>query len=261
MTESAARLAAPPRALVAYGASVALHAALLGAILVMRPPPERRATPVSIEIVETRPPPPAPAPEPPEAPAPPRRAVRTAPRLAAAPPPRDAPPPTEQVPDAPPPPNAPPSAPAAKPGPVRIGISMSSTTTAGGYAAPAGNTLYGKAPERAGDPSDATAYHSDRYVPPTQVTRLPELIPPDIPKSEYPAEAKAKQVEGQVRVHVYIDEQGRVRDVRLAGADPGHGFGERALEIVRKYYRFRPATRNGEPVATELTLPVTFELD
>jgi len=260
VTERALRLAAPPRALVAYAASVALHAALLAAILVVRPPPERRAMPVSIEIVETRPPPPAPAPEPP---APPRRAVRTAPRLAVAPPPRDAPPPTEQVPDVPPPPNAPPppSAPAAKPGPVRIGISMSSTTTAGSYAAPAGNALYGKAPEQAGDPSDATPYRSDRYVPPTQVTRLPELIPPDIPKSEYPAEAKAKQVEGQVRVHVYIDEEGRVRDVRLAGADPGHGFGKRALEIVRKYYRFKPATRNGEPVATELTLPVTFELD
>jgi periplasmic protein TonB len=262
VTEHALRLAAPPRALAAYGASLALHAALFAAILLVHPPLERRAEPISVEIVETHRPPPAAAPEPPPPAPEPRRIARPPPRVALAPTlPKDAPPPPAEPPDAPPPPNAAPSAPAAKPGPVRIGISMSSTTAAGGVAAPAGNTLYGKPPEQAGDPADAKPYRSERYVPPTQVTKLPELIRPDIPKSEYPAEAKAKQVEGQVRVRLLIDEQGRVQEVRLAGADPGYGFGKRALEIVRKYYRFRPALRNDEPVATELTLNVTFQLE
>jgi len=259
VTERALRLAAPPRALVAYGASVALHAALLAAILAVRPPSERRATPVSVEIVETRPPPPAPSPEPPPPPPPPR-VVRPAPRVAVAPPPRDAPPPPEQAPDAPPPPNAPPSAPASRPGPVRIGISMSSTTAAGGYAAPAGNTLYGRPPGRAEEPSDAKPYRSDHYAPPTQVTTLPEPLGCDIPKSEYPAEARRLGIEGDVKLRLVVDEQGRVQEVTIL-RDPGHGFGAVARRSARTYCRFRPARKDGAAVATEIPYTIHFELD
>lgn len=260
-TSSAAPRSAAP---LSYGVSLLLHAALFAAILAVRVPPSRRATPVDVEIVETRPPPrAAPAPVPaPDPPPPPRPVVRRAPppRRVQVPLPRDAPPPPpEAEPEAPPPPNAPPAA-DAKPGPVRIGVSMSSTTSAGGYAAPVGNSMYGKAPERAQDPGSAQPYRSDRYVPPTQVTTLPEPLGCEVPKSEYPEEAKRLGFEGDVKVRLTVDEEGHVASAK-AMADPGHGLGPAAERGARRFCRFRPAKRNGEAVATDITFTMHFELD
>jgi len=260
VTSAIARRSAAP---VSYGISLALHAALFAAILSVRVAPVRRSTPVDVEIVEVHTPPkaaPPPAPEP--APAPPPRPVTrrppSPPRRVQVPLPRDAPPPAAE-PESPPPPNAPPPAPA-KPGPVRIGISMSSTATAGDYAAPVGNTMYGKAPGRAEDPSSAQPYRSERYVPPTQVTTLPESLGCPVPRSEYPEEAKRLGFEADVKVRLAIDEEGRVTNAR-ALADPGHGLGPAAERGARRYCHFRPARRNGEAVATDITFTLHFELD
>jgi protein TonB len=140
---------------------------------------------------------------------------------------------------------------------VRIGVSMSSTTTAGGAAAPVGDTLYGRAPGKAEDPGGPRA--SQRYAPPSQVTSLPEPLGCDIPKSEYPEEARRLGIEGEVKLRLVIDEEGGVRDVKVL-RDPGHGFGAVAQRCARSYCRFRPARRNGEPVATEIPYTIRFEL-
>jgi periplasmic protein TonB len=260
VTLTLGRRAAP----VAYGISLALHAALFAVLLRVHPRPERRATPVEVEIVETRPPPPAPLPAaepPPPAPAPPPRPLPRPRRIAAAPPvplPRDAPPPPPRAEAAPPPPNAPPPA-NAKPGPVRIGVSMSSTTTAGGEAAPVGNTLYGRPAGRAEDPATAKPYRSEKYVAPTQVTTLPEPLGCDIPREAYPEEAKRLGLEGDVRLRLAVDEEGRVVDVKVL-KDPGHGLADAAVRNVKRYCRFRPARRNAEAVATEIPFTLHFEL-
>ncbi len=251
------------RGLLFVGLSLLLHAALFAALLGVRPPVERRATPVSVEIVETRPvPPPPPAPEtrpePETPPAPAPLPARRPPRVAKAPPPpspRDAPPPPPRAEDAPPPPNQPPSE---KPGPVRIGVSMSSTSVGGTYAAPTGNTLYGKAPDRAGKPEGGPA-PAERYLPPSQVTSLPEPVGCDIPKSEYPEEARRLGIEGEVKLRIVVDERGRVRDVTVL-RDPGHGFGAVAQRSARAYCRFRPARKDGAPVATQIPYTIRFEL-
>ncbi|HET9599545.1 MAG TPA: energy transducer TonB [Anaeromyxobacteraceae bacterium] len=246
----------------AYGASVALHAALFAALLLARPPPERRADPVEVQIVETvrppPPPPPRPAPSPP-APTSPLRARLQ--RFVKEPPPAppDAPPPPPRPDDAPPPPNdaAPPGA---KPGPVRIGVTMQSTTIAGGFAAPTGNTAYGKAPPRAEAPGTAQPYTAERYVPPTQVTTLPQVERCEPPRDEYPVEARRQQREAEVKLRLVIDEEGRVRDVRALG-DPGYGFAAAAVESVRRHCRFRPAMKDGQKVATEITYTFRYVLD
>jgi protein TonB len=254
------RRAAP----VSYGISLALHLALFAALLAVRAPPARRAAPVDVEIVETaRPPAPAPAPARERAPPPVPPITRRPPppRRVQVPLPRDAPPPPTAREEAPPPPNAPPpTAAPPKPGPVRIGVSMSSTSTAGESAAPVGNTLYGKAPQRAEDPTAARPYRSDRYVPPTQVTTLPENLGCAVPKDEYPPEARRLGFEGDVKVRLTIDADGRVTDARALG-DPGHGLGPAAEKNARRYCRFKPARRNGEAVATEITYTLRFELD
>jgi protein TonB len=240
----------------AYALSAALHlAAFLG---LMRLDATRLAPSenVAVDIVEEAPPkpePPAPAPAPP----PQAKIVRTPLR-----PPPDAPPPPKPRDDAPPPPNAPPP-PDAQPvarAPVRIGISMSSSTAGGGFAAPVGNTLYGEMPRTAPDPADVKPYRAERYVPPTQVTVLPKAIGEcSPPADEYPDEARTLGIEGVVVMMLSVDETGAIADARVV-EDPGHGLGAAAITSVKRHCKFEPAQRGGEKVATTLRYKVRYEL-
>jgi protein TonB len=240
----------------AWGLSAALHAAgLLGLTrlpaIALAPSDDA----VAIEIVEVAAAAPPPAPPEPPAPVP---APRGAGALA---PPRRAPRAAEPSP-APPPPNAPPppEAPPADRAPVRVGISMSSSTTSGGVPAPVGNTLYGELPGEAPAPSAVEPYRSERYVPPTQVSVLPRPIGECRPPGdEYPAAALRLGVEGRVVLALTIDETGAITAARVVG-DPGHGLGEAALRTVRRHCRFEPARRGGEAVATTIPFKVVFEL-
>lgn len=248
------RLPAP----AAYALSLVVHGAaflLLARVEALHLP---KGSDVAVEIVEVAPPPPPKEEPPAPVPAPPRRAPRQTPLA----PPPDAPPPPRQA-EAPPPPNEAPPPDAKPPGPsapVRIGISMSSATQGGGFAAPVGNTLYGQAPRTAPDPAEVRPYRAERYVPPTQVTVLPkpvgECAPPP---SEYPDEARRIGFEGVVVLVVSIDETGKVTEARVL-QDPGHGLGPAAAAAYKRYCRFEPARRGGEAVATSIRVPFRFEL-
>lgn len=236
---------------LACAASVALHAALLIGLSLAHPAPAARNPPVEVEIREVSRAPEPPPDEPPRL-EPARPAARLALRAPDRRPPRDAPPP--------PPSAIAPSAPA-KPPPIRIGVSMSSATTAGGgVAVPVGNTLYGEPPRRAADPSSVQPYRTDGYVPATEVTSLPVPVEVDIPRSEYPEEARRLGIEGLVKLRLLVDEGGRVREAKLLH-DPGHGLGAQAIRNAKRYLRFRPALRDGRPVATEIPFTMAFELD
>lgn len=227
--------------------SVALHGALLVGLRAVRPAEPARGQAVEVEIVERAPPPPRAA-EPPPRPEPEKVAVR-----------RPRPPPPQVV--APPPPNQPPAADAPPPtrAPVRVGVSLSATATAGGVAAPVGNTLYGKAPEVAPDPAEVKPYRAERYLPPAEVSAAPRTVSCEVPPSEYPTEARAAGLEGDVRVRLLVDEEGLVREAR-ALADPGKGLGPAAEVAARRHCRFRPALKDGRPVATEIVFTFRFEL-
>jgi len=229
-----------------YALSAALHAALLAAAARAPAAPDRtRGEVVAVEI-EAAPP----RPEPP----PPRPARRVAVAL-----PADAP--RARAPEtAPPPPNQPPPADVpARLAPVRIGVALSSTTSAGEVAAPVGNTLHGRMPEQAPDPSEVKPYRAERYAPPTQVTSLPEPVEVSVPRGEYPPEAARAGVEGEVKLRLLVDETGQVRQATVL-RDPGYGLGPAAARIARRFFRFKPARLGGEPVATEIPFTVLFEL-
>jgi len=234
-------------------ASFVLHGALFAAL--WRAPPPGRFETVRIEVVESAPPaPPTPvlAPERP----------RLEPPKVAKALPADAPEAKPSEPEAPPPPNEPPppGAPPPAKAPVRLGLSLSSTTEAGGFAAPVGNTLYGKLPSVASAPDTVKPYAAERYVAPTQVTALPRPLSLEVPSSEYPPEALARGIEGTVYLRLLIDAQGGIAEITVV-EDPGNGFAEAAVRIARRYFKFAPALRGGEPVATVLTrVPVRFEL-
>jgi len=229
-------------------ASLALHGALFA--LLWRAPPPRRFETVRIDVVET-------APKPPPIEAPPRPRI-VEPKVAAALPP-DAPERRTPEPEAPPPPNEAPPPDAAPPAkaPVKIGISLSSTTATGGFAAPVGNTLYGKLPEKAPSPDEVKPYVAERYVPPTQVTVLPRGSC-EIPKAEYPPDALAQGIEGRVVLRLLIDETGQVMDAIVID-DPGHGFGPAAARSTRRC-RFQPGRQGDRTVATWIRYTVSFEI-
>lgn len=74
----------------------------------------------------------------------------------------------------------------------------------------------------------------------------------------YPRLAREMGREGTVTLRLAIDEHGELQEAEiLEGA--GYGFDEEALRAIRAS-SFRPAVRNGQPVASWALLPIRFVL-
>jgi protein TonB len=164
------------------------------------------------------------------------------------------PPPPEQ---APPPPNEPPPETPPKPVPLVVGISLSSTTSAGGFAAPVGNTTYGRVAERATNPQEVKQYVAPKYTPIYQVDREPQVA--SEVKIPYPEEARRAGIEGTVTLSITVDPDGKVVAAKIV-AGPGYGLNEAARDAIRRF-RFKPAIKGGEAVSTEMKYSYTFLLD
>lgn len=89
------------------------------------------------------------------------------------------------------------------------------------------------------------------------VARPPELVERVLP--EYPARARALEVEGQVLLEVVLDREGRPEtDVRVVRSVPM--LDAAAIAAVRQW-RFRPARdADGRAVRVVMQVPVRFEL-
>jgi len=74
----------------------------------------------------------------------------------------------------------------------------------------------------------------------------------------YPDSARVKDVEGVVVVRFAVTEAGEITSLELV-RDIGEGCGAEAMRVVRMMPDFRPALRNGKPVATKMTLPIRFK--
>ena len=66
----------------------------------------------------------------------------------------------------------------------------------------------------------------------------------------FPEAARRDGVEGAVRLRYDVDSEGRVRNAQVLDGTPAGVFDEAALAAVRSW-RFRPARRNGQPVAVQ----------
>jgi TonB family protein len=78
------------------------------------------------------------------------------------------------------------------------------------------------------------------------------------PQPEYSEEARKARYQGVVVLWAVIDEQGQVRDVRIAKS-LGMGLDEEAIRTV-KNWRFKPSERYGKPVPVQFTIEVDFHL-
>jgi protein TonB len=155
----------------------------------------------------------------------------------------------------PPPPNDTPPPEAAAPPPVVVGLTLQSTTTASAVAVPVGNTLVGKPSGTAAAPGAVRPGYAPSYL----VDTLPILLEEINGEEVYPKAAKKQGIEGQVVLLITVEADGKVSAARVVSG-PGHGLDEAARDAVLRA-RFKPATKGGVPVATELRYLYDFAIN
>ncbi len=84
--------------------------------------------------------------------------------------------------------------------------------------------------------------------------------PLSTPAPRYPREALRMGAGGTVRITVTVAANGSVDRQSLAQSSGNRYLDRAALEAVRRW-RFQPATRNGQPVAAEVSVPIVFNPD
>jgi len=79
------------------------------------------------------------------------------------------------------------------------------------------------------------------------------------PPPEYPPAARRRGYEGTVMMEVFVDREGKVRDLRLVQSS-GHAMLDRAAMGAVKGWRFEPASQGEEKVDMWVKVPLTFRL-
>ena len=78
------------------------------------------------------------------------------------------------------------------------------------------------------------------------------------PEPSFSDEARKAKAQGVVMLLLVVGKDGRTYDVHVRQS-LGMGLDEKAIEAVSRW-RFRPATLNGQPVATQIAVQVDFRL-
>ncbi len=90
---------------------------------------------------------------------------------------------------------------------------------------------------------------------PANVTAL-SIISQTTP--EYPPQARAARIQGEVILHALVDKEGKVTEVQVLSGDDT--LAQSALEAVRQW-RYKPMLVDGQPKEADATITVTFSLD
>lgn len=78
------------------------------------------------------------------------------------------------------------------------------------------------------------------------------------PEAKYTREAREEKIEGACLVSIVVDAKGIPQNLKVV-RPLGHGLDEAALAAVKKY-RFKPAMKDGHPVAVAIMIEVNFKL-
>lgn len=88
------------------------------------------------------------------------------------------------------------------------------------------------------------------------VVTVPQVI--YSPEPSFSDEARKSKTQGVVTLLLIVGKDGRAYNIRV-GQSLGMGLDEKAIEAVNRW-RFKPATLNGQPVATQIAVEVDFHL-
>ena len=84
-------------------------------------------------------------------------------------------------------------------------------------------------------------------------------VPISSPAPHYPSRAMRRRESGMVRVQVDVGVDGVPINVTVAASSQSRDLDRAALDAVRRW-RFRPAQRDGQPVAGTVVVPIEFKL-
>ena len=90
---------------------------------------------------------------------------------------------------------------------------------------------------------------SGGLIPYGQLSTRPVLLHKE--KARYTEEARQNKIQGAVVLSFIVTADGSVRDIKVVRGLPD-GLTESAIDAARKM-KWKPATKNGEPVATRLS--------
>ena len=79
------------------------------------------------------------------------------------------------------------------------------------------------------------------------------------PRPNYTEEARKNKVQGVVTARILVGPDGLVRQVRIRGAGLADGLNEEAIRAARQM-RFRPAMKDGQPVAYWVAIEIEFNI-
>lgn len=108
-----------------------------------------------------------------------------------------------------------------------------------------------------------TAPVSESAPTPTQDA----MVPPDYlasslnnPGPQYPHASRRRREEGTVMLKVLVGVSGTAEQVLVDASSGFASLDEAAADIVRRRWRFVPATQNNRPVSAWVHIPMVFEL-
>ncbi|MDR3792216.1 MAG: M56 family metallopeptidase [Terracidiphilus sp.] len=116
------------------------------------------------------------------------------------------------------------------------------------------NVIYtlGDTPPAKAAPVAGSVASDKKPTPPWDTPPTPVISPEPV----YPPEASAAHQEGIVLVKTKVDSEGHTAVLEVSGPEV---FRKSAREAVEKY-TFHPATKNGQPIETTVTIEVNFRL-
>ena len=120
-----------------------------------------------------------------------------------------------------------------------FGVTLESTSQAGGPAMPVGNTTRASDGPRSDAPRPLAA-----PAAPLEVTKMP--IPRGRCSGKYTEEARGAALEGTVVLDLIVDERGRARDITVVEGLP-HGLTQAAIVALERC-TFTPGEKAGMPV-------------
>ena len=97
----------------------------------------------------------------------------------------------------------------------------------------------------------------DSAPPAPTLPRPTDPLAIDTPPPDYPLALACAGVGGEVVLVLSLDAKGMPADVRIESSSRQDALDRAAVTAVRTW-RFKPATRGGEPVSTRIRVPVKF---
>ena len=113
-------------------------------------------------------------------------------------------------------------------------------------------------PSRTVEPSRGTSSDAQPIAQGVVLLTPPTALPTNMPPA-YPRRARRRGLEGDVVLVVHVDAGGAVTYIKIERSS-GHTALDAAAVYAAQRWRFKPATRNGQPVRDVLMQPVRFVL-